>query len=286
MDDELVKGDRTMSRSTIAVGIVAAIVVVGALVAIVQPSWIPGAAAKGEIIVDPLVDEETGKPIGRVNGGYPRVILDGVDRGYVTDYGEFLVSDVEPGTHELILVIPYYGELRKFITIEPGETEEVHTEVNMPNPEFIVGVKAGAHLELFNEYGLIRISLTNVGDMDSSNTTAIVLVYTEDNPATPIAVKVFDFPSLVPKSRGGATWTEPAGEPWKCDEYVWGPKEIVCVVVVDEWPFTPQNKTVVQEVTIPSGLFDQVASSVANYLAEHPEKIVGTIAQVVVAWFG
>jgi hypothetical protein len=260
----------------IGIGVAAAAVIIALLATGIIP-----VVAKGNIIVT-LVDEETGKRVGRVDGGYPRVILDGVDQGYLTDYGELKIEGVNPGTRELTVVVPYYGEVKRFVEVGAGQIVPATIEINMPNPVFRVGVEAKSYLKGFDELGYIKVSLTNIGDADSRSTSVLVLVYREDDLTTPIATKVLDFPSLVPRTRGGETVTRE----WPDANFVWGPKEIVAVVVFDAWPFTPQNDKVVSEISVSSSVVSELAYSILNYLKQHPELIVKTIAQILIAWYG
>lgn len=263
-------------KIAIGVGAVAATV----FIALLATGMIP-VLAKGSIIVT-LIDEETGKCVGRVNGGYARVILDGVDRGYVTDYGELRVERVDPGARELVVIVPHYGEVKRFVDVGPGQTVPVTIEINMPNPIFRVGVEAKPRLKLFDEVGDIKVTLTNIGDADSRSTSVLVLVYREDDLTTPIATKMLDYPSLVPRGRGGESVTRE----WIGADFVWGPKEIVAVIVYDAWPFTPQNDQVVSQIAAPSGMISELAYSIINYLKQHPELVVKTIAQILLAWYG
>jgi hypothetical protein len=265
-------------KHAIAVSIV--VITITVLAALLTTGIIP-VLAKGNIIVT-LIDEETGKRVGRVNGGYSRVILDGVDQGYLTDYGELKIEDVNPGTRELILVIPYYGEVRRFVEVGAGQTVPATIEINMPNPVFKVGVEVKPRLEWFDEVGDIKVTLINIGDADSRSTSVLVLVYREDDLTTPIATKVLDYPSLVPRGRGGESVTRE----WIGADFVWGPKEIVAVVVYDAWPYTPQNDRVVSQIAAPSGMISELAFSILNYLKQHPELVVKTIAQIILVWYG
>ena len=238
-------------------------------------------SAKGDIIVS-LRDEETGKPIGRVNGGYVRVMLGGVDQGYLTDKGEMKIEGVDPGTHELVLIIPHYGEKRQFVEVGPGQTVTANITVDMPNPVFQVSIDCNTHLEGFDEVGDIYVTLTNFGDIDSRSTSVLVLVYREDDLSMPIATHMLDFPSLVPRKDGGESETLT----WKCKAFVWGPKEIIVTVIFEGWPFTPQNEQVASQISAPSSIIAELTYSVTNYLKQHPEVIVNTIARIIIGWFG
>lgn len=260
----------------IAIGVVAAIVSV-ALVLAVRPSFIPGVATKGEIIIDPLIDEETGKPIGRTDGGYPHVFLDGIDQGYVTDYGEVRISGVEPGTHELLVVVPNYGEVRRFITIEPGEAEEIHTEIDMPNPIFETSVRAWHHLSIIppDEIGDVEVTLTNMGDVDSQDTIALIFVYLEENPTQCVGSRTLRFGNIAP-----------GADPVPKDvhdltEFAWLQGEYVVVVIVDRWEFTPEDKLPVSEVEVPEDILAEWVEQAVDYVKQHPE-VIGSIIRIII----
>ena len=117
---------------------------------------------------------------------------------------------------------------------------------------------------------------------DSKSTSLLVLVYREDDLTNPIATEILDYPSLVPRGRGGESVTRE----WSTNAFVAGPKEIVAIVVYDAWPFTLQNDRVVSQVATPTSMVEELAYSVANYLKQHPEVVIKTIAQILIAWYG
>lgn len=237
--------------------------------------------AKGTVIVT-LRDEETGKPIGRVNGGYVRVMLGGLDQGYLTDEGELKIEGVNSGTRELVLIIPYYGEKRQFVEVGSGQTVPADIVVDMPNPIFEVTVDCNTHLEWFDEVGDISVTLTNRGGVSSRSTSVLIIVHKEDDTSNPIATHMLDFPSLVPRKDGGISHTLT----WKCNAFVWGPKEIITTVIFDGWPYTPQNEQVASVISAPSSMVTELTYSVTNYLKDRPELVVDTISQILISWFG
>lgn len=258
---------------SIAVGIIVAIAV--ASVIAIRPSFIPGATTKGGIIVDPLIDEETGKPIGRTDGGYPHVFLDGVSQGYVTDSGEVRMSGIEPGTHELLIVVPNYGEVRKLITIESGETEEIHTEIDMPNPVFRVSVEVGSHVGFpLQEWGDVDVTLVNMGDINSQDTIALIRVYLEDNPTQCVGTHILRFGNL-------ASGADPVLKGIDPEEFTFGQGEYVVVVILDRWDFTPEDKSPVTEVQVPEGVLGELVDQGINYIKQHPE-VLGNICRIII----
>jgi hypothetical protein len=250
-------------------------------------SQITPVLAKGSVIVT-LTDEETGKPVGKVNGGYVRVMLGGFDQGYLTDEGELKIEGVSPDTHELVLIIPKYGEKRQFVEVGSGRTVSADIVVDMPNPIFEVAIECNTHIEWSlsipptDEVGDISVTLTNKGDVDSRSTSVLLIVYEEGDTSHPIATHMLDFSSLAPRKDGGKSETLS----YKCNAFVWGPKEIIAAVVFDGWPYTPQNDQVVSEISVPSSVVAELTNSVTNYLRDHPELMVDTISRVLISWYG
>lgn len=266
-------------RLLIAATTIVVLVVIAAF--LLSQGGIFQALAKGSIIVT-LTDEETGKPIGKVDSGYVRVVLGGIDQGYLTDEGELKIEGVEPDTHELLLIIPHYGEKRQFVEVGAGQTVPVNIVVDMPNPIFEVSIGCNTNFGLFDEYGDISIKLTNRGDVNSVSTSVLVIVYKEDDTSIPIATHMLDFPSLVPRQDGGISHTLN----WRCNEFVFGPKEIITTVVFDGWAYTPQNEQVVSTISVPSSLVAEISYSVGNYLKSRPDLVVDTVSKIVIGWFG
>jgi len=237
--------------------------------------------AKGSISVT-LTDEETGKPIGKVDSGYVRVMLGGVDQGYLTDKGELKIDNVIVGLQELTVIIPHYGEKRQFIEVSSGQNVPANIVVDMPNPIFDVTIDCKTSW-FFDESGEISVTLTNRGDVASVSTSVLILVYTEEDTSTPIATHMYDFPSLVPREDGGGSHKS---DIWKCSAFKYGPKEIITAVIFDGWAYTPQNEQVVSTIAAPSSLIAEVSNSVASYLKNHPEIVVETISKAIIGWFG
>jgi hypothetical protein len=243
-------------------------------------TYILPALAQGSILVK-LKDSETGKPIGKVDSGYVRVMLGGLDQGYLNDEGEFKIKDVGQGTHELVLIIPRYGEKRQFVDVGAGQTVTADISVDMPNPVFQVAV--GCYTTWwFNEVGHISVTLTNIGDVNSVSTSVLVIVHKEKDLSMPIATRTLDFPSLVPRKEGGGSSTLTCD----CGEFVWGQKEIISVVIFDGWPYTPQNGQVVSKINAPSSMVAELANSITNYLKGNPQLATETISQILIAFFG
>lgn len=267
-----------VSKGKIALLIIATIAIV--LIALLLLGTVP-ALAKGSVIVK-LTDEETGKPVGRVNGGYVRVMLGGVDQGYLTDEGELKIEGITPDTHELVLIIPHYGEKRQFVEVGSGQTVTSNMVVDMPNPIFQVAVECDTHYLILWENADLFVTLTNIGNVNSRSTSVLVIVHQEDNLSYPIATHIINFPSLVPRRDGGASETQT----WHCDAFVPGPKEIITTVIFDGWDYTPQNEQVACTISIPSSMLAELTYSITNYLKNHPQLVVDTTSQILISWFG
>lgn len=259
------------------------IVISAIIVSVIVIAVLLASIAKGNIIVI-LKDTGTGRPIGRVNGGYPKVLLDGVEKGYVTDYGELRIEGVDPGIHELTIIVPHYGQVRKTVYAYPGKDTSLAVMIDVPNPVFRVAVEARAWYRVLppDERGDVKVTLANIGDVYSSGTSVLVLVYREDNPVTPIAARILYYSSLTPVRWGGT----PITLEWKDADFVFGVKEVIAVVVFDAWPFTPQNLQVVNLAGVPPHIFNELALSITNYLRGHPEAATKTVAGIFIAWYG
>lgn len=228
-----------------------------------------------------LTDSDTQKPIGKVDGEYVRVTLGGVNAGYLNDDGELEIDGVPEGSQELTLIIPDYGQKRQHLEVKSGENTPVNIVIDMPNPIFDVTMACTTGW-LFEQYGDINVSLTNTGDKASDHTSVLILVYNEQDTSTPEATHTFAFPSLVPEKEGGKSCTS---ETWRCNNFRYSSKEIITAVVLEGWAYTPQNEQAINEVSVPDSLFAQVSDSIAKYLSDNPEVVVGTVSKVAVGWF-
>lgn len=220
-------------------------------------------------------DTETGLSVREMD-----IYIDGELRGTTTRDGKLIIEHILPGHHTVGLDVPgYTGMVNKYV--EVGTQEIISLDIDAPNPVFIVGVDANSYWNLGGEFGNVFVTLSNVGEVNSEGTQVLVLVYRDDNLTMPIASKVLSFPSLVPTPYGG----HQVEKDWPdIDAFVWGPGEIVVVVVFDGWRYTPQNEQVVNQANVPSSMFAGIAYSVGQYLEQHPEEVVNTITQIVIGW--
>lgn len=239
----------------------------------------PLAENTGKIIVT-LKDEETGKPIGKVYEGYPSVVLDGQDRGYVTDYGQIAIVGLSAGTHLLKIVVPTYGEMNRYVELDPGEQADVAVQINMPNPVFDVSIESATGGGLLDEVGTVKVTLTNIGNVDARSPTAKVLIYTKDGngniSAQPIATRTLRFSTLSPTAQGGGSQTMTCSIP----EYVWGVKEVVVVAVYDTWDWTPEHANPGWRIDAPDTVLDRLTESVVSYLENNPDVLIGTLTKL------
>jgi hypothetical protein len=268
-----------MSRGKVIL-VVGAVAIAAIVIFLLMSGAVP-VLAKGSVIVT-LTDEETGKPIGRVPNGYVRVMLGGVDQGHLTDEGELKIEGVNPGTHELVLIIPQYGEKSQFVEVGSGQTVSADIVFDMPNPVFQVAVECNTRYLIFWEDADLTVSLTNIGNVNSQSTSVLLIVHREDDPSMPIATHMINFPSLVPRMDGGESVTRT----WHTDAFVPGPKEIITAVVFDGWEYTPQNEQVVSEISVPSSMLAELTYSITNYLKEHPDYVIDTISKILISWYG
>ena len=218
-------------------------------------------------------DTETGLSIIEMD-----VYVDGELRGTTSRDGELVIENILPGHHTVGLDVPgYTGMVNKYV--EVGTQEKIPLDIDAPNPVFVVGVEARSYLSGFSgELGEVKVTLSNVGEVNSKGTQVLVLVYREDDLTAPIASKVLGFPSLVPTQHGG----ESEERKWTAiDAFVYGPSEIVVVVIYDGWRYTPQNEQVVNQAKVPSSIVAEIAYSVGQYLKEHPEEVI-SIAKIVI----
>lgn len=223
-----------------------------------------------------ISDEETGLPVSEM-----RVFIDGSEEGITTEEGEIIIEDILPGTHKAEIDVPgYIGRKEKYFDV--GIQERIPLIIDMPNPEFQIAVSGESHWQIWYELGEVCVELVNVGNADSKSTIVLVLVYREDDLSNPIDSEILNFPSLVPIQHGGESETRY----WNDVNFVLGPSEIIVTIVFDGWTYTPQNEQVLSQITVPSSMLAELTYSVTNYLKEHPEVIVNTIAKIVVAWWG
>jgi len=223
-------------------------------------------------------DTETGLSVREMD-----IYIDGEIKGTTTRDGKLIIEHILPGHHKVGLDVPgYTGMVNEYVEVSTQEI--ISLDIDAPNPVFIVGVDARAYLSGFSgELGEVKVTLSNVGEVNSEGTQVLVLIYKEDDLTTPIASRVLSFPSLVPTPHGGYS----VEKDWPAiDAFVYGPREIVVVVVYDGWRYTPQNEQPVNSAGVSSSMVAELAYSVNEYLRAHPEEVVNTIAKIVIGWLG
>ena len=109
---------------------------------------------------------ETVKRVGLVYGSYTRIILGNADQGILKDYDKLKIEDVNPDTCELTNVIPYYGEVRRFIEVHTCQTVQATIEINRSNTVFRLEDEVKTQLKPFGEIGRVKVTIANIGEAD------------------------------------------------------------------------------------------------------------------------
>ena len=109
---------------------------------------------------------ETVKRVGLVYGSYTRIILGNADQGILKDYDKLKIEDVNPDTCELTNVIPYYGEVRRFIEVYTCQTVQATIEINRSNTVFRLEDEVKTQLKPFGEIGGVKVTNANIGEAD------------------------------------------------------------------------------------------------------------------------
>jgi hypothetical protein len=290
------------------------------IVAVLFISGVFNALANGSIIIT-LVDKETGKRIGRVGYSYTKVFVDDLDYGFLTDEGELKISGLSPGEHKLTLNIPYYGNYTKYVSVGMLQTVNATIVVDMPNPVFEVAIRVDQAWH--REKGKVYVTITNVGNMPSVNTKVLIFILREDSPTTPVDSTIQDVGELSPISGSSTTTLQshfysdktaiyevasnihpylwqirPINPPeiipkiippstktivWETWAFEPGKWEIVAVAILDGWPFTPQNRQVVGQTSIPVDDQEAIISSLLGWIERNLGKILDTIVGFVLA---
>jgi len=212
-------------------------------------------------------DEETGLPADGID-----IYIDDVKKGTTTQNGELVIEDILPGRHKVGLDVPSYTQMvERYIDV--GMQESVSLAIDMPNPEFSVSVRN------LGDYGFpdrrfdVEVTLKNMGDVPSKDTTAIILVYHGSDDFQSVKDSaMLDFGDM---AGGGLSRSE---EFTNLDFDYWNGTRVF-VVVVDRWEYTPQSGTIVAEVSTEEALLLQLGRQAWQYMEEHPE-IVGKIASM------
>ncbi len=219
-------------------------------------------------------DEETNNPIKEMD-----VYLDDVLCGKTTRDGQLYVDSVSPELHKISMDVPgHSGMIDEYITVNIEDT--ITMDIDVPNPEFQVSIDAYSYYDYFalEEKGYISVTLTNTGEVDSSGTAVLVLLYNSDDYSIVRASKILEFGSLVPLPKGGRSLTKEWAE---ITAFKFGPEEAIVVVILDNWGYTPENNEMFNEVKVSNSILTEFILSTGNYIANNPEEVIGTIAKII-----
>jgi len=267
--------------------------------------------AQGTIILY-LEDKETRKPIGRVGNIYPLVFIDDVVQGFVTDTGKMRIERLSPGPHKLTVNIPYYGNYSDYVNVNAWQTLDITVAVDMPNPIFDVAI----HVEqkYLREKGTIYVTITNTGNMPSMHTQLLLLIFRDDSPTTPVDQALLYVGELSPPpftGTSGLTKSDVKSQllsnqlfpyiiPSQPPEYCFEPKlytntktltwetwafepgvsETIVAVILDNWPYTPQNRQVVGEINIPVDQQESIIATVMDWIKNRLGPILDAIVTI------
>lgn len=211
-------------------------------------------------------DIETSEAVDAID-----VYVDGTFKGKTTQDGQLDLTDISPGRHRIGLDVPgAQGMVERYIDV--GAEDQVTLAVDMPNPSFVVTVSVTDKRGVLDQRMDIDVTLKNMGDVSSQDTTVIVFVYHGNDLENVKDSAMLDFGNM---ASGGLSRNEKATN---LDSSYWHGNRIF-VVVVDRWKYTPESGTIVAEVSTSEALLTSLARQARQYLEEHPE-MIGKIAQM------
>jgi hypothetical protein len=281
-------------------------VVLSSIVIVIMPGF-----AQGTVILY-LEDTETRKPIGRVGNIYPLVFIDDVVQGFVSDTGKIRIERLSPGSHKFTVNIPYYGNYTDYVNVNAWQTLDTTVAVDMPNPIFDVAVHVEQHYG--GEKGTIYVTITNTGNMPSMHTQLLLLIFRDDSPTTPVDEALLYVGELSPPpftGTSGLTKSDVKSQPvsnqffqyirpfqppkyyfepklytntktltWETWAFEPGVSETIVAVVLDNWPYTPQNRQVVGEISIPVDQQESIIATVMDWIKNHLGPILDAIVTI------
>lgn len=218
-----------------------------------------------------LVDTETDEFIKNID-----VYVDDKKVGTTSQRGDVRAL-LSLGEHSLKLVIPKFGELNVGYIVVETATSRLVRHVDMPNPSLSLSCKVEEWIEwtpLPNAMGKVTVTLANVGDLQSEDTMALVLIYDEDEGAI-ISQELIRIGSIAP----GERTTKISGT---LDTSYWH-TDYFCVVILDRSRYIPSFD--IYDLTGPGSVIDDIAHEVTEYLREHPE-VGGMILKAFIALVG
>lgn len=219
-------------------------------------------------VVLKVKDEGTDLPVNDA-----RVYLGGKEVGWTTQDGTLTVEDILPGSYRVTINVSGYGTLDAGY-IDIGIQPQVEATVDMPNPSFVVTAKVDTWW-FFDEKGKVTVTLTNMGELPSEGTIAVVFVYEMDT-YQKIAERTIPFGQIPPYPQSGSSISEDTGE---MSEFVWGPTEEAAVIVVDKSKYVPQDEQGMTRISNSVSVVGQALRDAIEWVRDNPE-IIGTIAKI------
>jgi len=220
-----------------------------------------------------ISDIETGVAIDAID-----VYVDGTYKGETTQDGQLDLTNISPGRHRIGLDVPRAeGMVERYIDV--GEEDQVTLTVDMPNPSFVVTAKVDTWYDWWHldEKGRVTATLTNMGELPSEGTIAVVFVYRMDT-YQKIAERIITFGEIPPYPQVGSSSPEDTGE---ISEFVWGPTEEAVVIVVDKSKYVPQDEQGMTRISNSISVVGQALRDSIEWVRNNPQ-IIGTIAKIFV----
>ena len=204
------------------------------------------------------------------------VYVDGTYKGKTTQDGQLDLTNISPGRHRVGLDVPRAeGMVERYIDV--GEEDQVTLTVDMPNPSFVVTAKVDTWYDVWHldEKGRVTVTLTNMGELPSEGTIAVVFVYRMDT-YQKIAERIIPFGQIPPYPQSGSSSPEDTGE---ISEFVWGPTEEAVVIVVDKSKYVPQDEQGMTRISNSISVVGQALRDSIEWVRNNPQ-IIGTIAKI------
>ena len=215
-----------------------------------------------------ISDIETGVAIDAID-----VYVDGTYKGKTTQDGQLDLTNISPGRHRIGLDVPRaQGMVERYIDV--GEEDQVTLTVDMPNPSFVVTAEMDTWW-WFDEKGRVTVTLTNMGELPSEGTIAVVFVYRMDT-YQKIAERIIPFGQIPPYPQSGSSSPEDTGE---ISEFVWGVTEEAVVIVVDKSKYVPQDEQGMTRISNSISVVGQALRDAIEWVRNNPQ-IIGTIAKI------
>lgn len=220
-----------------------------------------------------LSDEETGESIDAID-----VYVDDHKEGTTTQDGQLDLTNIAPGRHRVGLDVPgAQGMVERYVTV--GEEDQVSLSIDMPNPSFVVTAEVDDWYDWWHldEKGKVTVTLTNMGELPSEGTIAVVFVYRMDT-YQKIAERTITLGQIPPYPQSGSSISEDTGE---MSEFVWGPTEEAAVIIVDKSKYVPEDEQGMTKISNSVSVVGQALRDAIEWVRDNPE-IIGKIARIFV----